>query len=163
MATAQVNVWLAAQRGSLDDVLHAVDELLGDTALARMMLHRRRAIVATVVGEFLSRAGSSFLPYVEGRALQAPGDVASEVEIAKAAGEAAANISGAAPPLLFERALLAEAEGRRVEALSDLDELLEAYPGIPDCGDRFRPAFARGQRSRAGDPFAGISRKRANS
>ena len=130
MATAQVNVWLAAQRGSLDDVLPAVDESLGDAALARMMLHRRRAIVATVVGEFLSRVGSRFIPYVEGRAPQAPGDVARETEIAKAAGEVAASISGSAPPLLFERALLAEAEGRRVEALSDFDELLDAYPGF---------------------------------
>jgi hypothetical protein len=67
---------------------------------------------------------------VEGRAPQAPGDVARETGIAKAAGDVAANIGGSAPPLLFERALLAETEGRRVEALSDLDELLEAYPGF---------------------------------
>ena len=34
------------------------------------------------------------------------------------------------PPLLFERALLAEADGRFADALSDLKEMLAAYPGF---------------------------------
>jgi tetratricopeptide (TPR) repeat protein len=130
VATAQVNVWLAAHRGALDEILHAADESLGDAALARMMLHRRRAIAATVVGEFLDRVGSRGVPYLEGGSPQALRDVAGEMAIAKAAGDVAANVCASAPPLFFERALLEEAEGRYSEALSDLDKLLDAYPGF---------------------------------
>lgn len=130
MASAQVNAWLAVHRGLLDDVRPGVDETPEDAALARMMLHRCRAVVARAVGEFLDRLGPRFLPYLEDRAHRAPGSVASELELSKAASTVAARLDGSAPPLLFERALLAEMEGRNADALADLDELLDAYPGF---------------------------------
>jgi hypothetical protein len=130
VASAQVNAWLAVHRGSLDDVGPVVDETPGDAALARMMLHRRRAVVARAVGEFLDRLGPRFLPYLENRAPQAPRSFAGELELSKAAGTVAAALDGSAPPLLFERALLAEMDERNADALADLDELLKAYPGF---------------------------------
>lgn len=96
-----------------------------------MMLHRRRAIVAQVIGEFFGGLGRSFTPYLENRAPQAPATVARELEISKAAGDMAESLHGSVPPpLLFERALLADMEGRPQDAQANLDELLKAYPGF---------------------------------
>lgn len=130
MASAQVNAWLAVHRGLLDDVSPIVDGTPGDAALARMMLHRRRAVVAQVVDEFSSRLGQRFVPDQDNRALRPHRSVANELVTSKAAGSVAASVNGSMPPLLLERALLAEMEGRNSEARVDIDELLKAFPGF---------------------------------
>jgi hypothetical protein len=131
MTSAQVNAWLAVHRGSIDAVSCALDKTLEDAALARMMLHRRRAIVAQVVDEFFGNLESRFAPHLENRAPQAPRSIVDELEISKAASDIAASIRGSAPsPLLFERALLAQMQGRSKEAMADLDDVLKVYPGF---------------------------------
>jgi hypothetical protein len=130
VASAQVKAWLAVHSGSLDDVWAVIEGTPGDTAMARMMLHRRRAVVAQVVAEFQSRVGDRFLSHPESDAVRAPKSVASEFVASKAACSQAANVNAAAPPLLFERALLAETEGRGADARADLDQLLRAFPGF---------------------------------
>lgn len=150
MATAQVDAWVGVHRGAIDSVARAVDTSLADAALARMMLYRRRAIVAEVVGAFLRRVGGQFQPYLDGRMPDGPVDRASELAKAKAACDIAGSLC-VAPPLLFERALLAEADGRPDDARSDLELLLSAYPGfVPAAVTSARVALA------AGDPAGGI-------
>jgi hypothetical protein len=129
LASAQVDVWLATHKGSLDDVSLLAQEPSGDDALARMMLHRRRAVVARVVDEFFEGLGDRFTPYLESRAPQLPRSVAGELENAKKACGIAESLCEVAPPLRLERALVAVMEGRRADALADLDELLKLYPG----------------------------------
>ena len=130
VAAAQVEAWLGAHRGSIDAAARAIDASLADAALGRMMLHRRRAIVASVISEFFARVGSRFRPYLEGRVLSAPSDPAPDLAAARAAGEIVNNICGTPPPLLFERALLAGADGRPGDAQADLEEVLAAFPGF---------------------------------
>lgn len=130
MQTAQVRVWAAVHKGLLDDISGVIDELFADAALARMMLRRRRAVLAEVIDEFFARAGAGFTPYLAGLMREVPTDFAGEMAAAKAAGKLAEATCGAAPPLLFERAMLAEMEGQLVDALADLDQLLDAYPGF---------------------------------
>jgi hypothetical protein len=130
VATVQVETWLATYKGSIDHVSEAVDTSLADAALARMMLHRRRAAVAEVIDEFFAGVGTRFGPYLQGRAPQAPHDVKAERATAAAAGAIVAGVCGAAPPLLFERALLADMEGRDADALADLELLLDSFPGF---------------------------------
>ena len=130
MATVQVETWVATHNGSIDRVSDAVDTSLADAALARMMLHRRRAAVAKVISEFFAGVGKRFMPYLCGRAPQSPRDMQEELTAAASAGGIVASLCGAPPPLLFERALLAEMEGRDADALADLDQLLDTYPGF---------------------------------
>jgi hypothetical protein len=135
MTSAQVKAWLAVNRGAFDDVSDVIskepsDETRADIALAQMMLHRRRAAVSQVVYEFGDPQSGSSTPYLENRAPRAPESVASELANSKAAGEMAASIGGTAPPLLFERALLAEMKGEYPSAVADLDALLDTFPGF---------------------------------
>jgi hypothetical protein len=129
-ATAQVEAWVGSHRGSMDAVARTIDKSLADAALGRMMLHRRRAVVATVLGDFFASIGNRFGRYLEGRAPQAPTDASREASTAKAAGDIVSDLSGAPLQLLFERALLAEADGRFSDAQADLQQLLAAYPGF---------------------------------
>jgi hypothetical protein len=130
VTSAQVQAWLAVHKGALSKASQAADGTTADAAVARMMLHRRRAVVWHVVSEFLDRLRSgSVASYLENRAAQMPESAASELELSQAAGEEAARIGGEAPPLLLERALLAEMQGGYSSALADLDELLDAFPG----------------------------------
>ncbi len=163
MTSAQVNAWRAAHGGVLDTVSRALDRTLEDVSLARMMLHRRRAIVAQVVGEFFAGLEDRFAPYLENRAPQAPKSVARELEISKAAGEMAESVCGSAPPLLFERALLAEMQGRGREAQSDLDGLLKLYPGFLAAAiASARLSLAADEPGRAIRTLAGVETELAN-
>ena len=112
MATAQVEAWVGAHRGSIDAAARLIDASLADAALGRMMLHRRRAVVAAVIGDFFTRIGNQFGRYLEGRVPQVPKDPVDEVATAKTAGAIVGDICDAPLPLLFERALLAEADAR---------------------------------------------------
>lgn len=129
MVAAQVKAWLAVHEGSVDEVSCIVDATLADAALARMMLHRRRATLARVVEEFFEQVGGRFSPYLGGRAPQAPVRAVDEIAVARAAGNIAESVGGAAPPLLFERAMIAVAEGRFADARDDFDVVLDDYPG----------------------------------
>src|SRR5262249_26114649 len=128
--TAQVAAWVAVHRGSLPNNTTAEGGSLADGAIARMMLHRRRAVGLQVVEEFFARAGRVFTPHLAGLAPQAVADFHGEIAAAKAAGLVAGGACGEAPPLQFERALLAEMDGSRDDALADLRRLLESYPGF---------------------------------
>jgi hypothetical protein len=128
--TAQVEAWGSARRGAISEVARSVNALLADAALGRMMLHRRRAVVASVVNEFFEHIGSRFRPYLDGCASEAPSDPANERATAARAGDIVANFCGAPLALLFERALLAEADGRFGDAQTDLKQVLDAYPGF---------------------------------
>jgi hypothetical protein len=151
VATAQVEAWVGVHRGSIDEVARVIDASLADAALGRMMLHRRRAITASVISEFFARIGSQFHPYLQGRVASAPSDPADELMIATKAGDIVGNICGTPPPLLFERALLAEADGRLGDAQADLKQVLAAYPGFLSAA----VAAAR-VASAAGDPGQAI-------
>jgi hypothetical protein len=130
VATAQVEAWVSTLKGSIPEVARGIDVSLADAALGRMMVHRRRAVVASVIADFFAQIGSRYAPYLEGHASAAPLDAASERVIAAKAGELAASFCGAAPPLAFERALLAESCGQFGEALADLKKVLAVYPGF---------------------------------
>lgn len=151
MATAQVEAWVGARKGSIYEAARGIDVSLADAALGRMMLHRRRAVVATVIDDFFARIGSRYAPYLQGRVSAAPLDPAGERAIAARAGELAASFCGIVPPLAFERALLAESEGRSGDALADLKQVLAAYPGF------VAGAIAAGRMAlAAGDPAEAI-------
>ena len=130
MPSAQVDAWAAVHRGTLSDVSALINGSLADAAIARMMLHRRRATIPKVINEFFGAAGNAFTSDLTDPAPQAAADFSSEIAAAKAAGLVAEGACGDAPPLLFERALLAEMEGRRGDALADLRRLLDSYPGF---------------------------------
>jgi hypothetical protein len=151
VATAQLDAWIGVRKGSVDAVTRVVDATLADAALARMMLYRRRAVVARVVSHFFAGMGGRFPPYLEARIPHAPVDCAGELATAKAAGDMVDDVCGAPPPLLFERALLAEASGQLEDAGADLDRLLESYPGFVAAA----VAAAR-VASAAGDPGRAI-------
>ena len=55
MATAQVEAWVGARKGSIHEAARSIDASLADAALGRMMLHRRRAVAASVISEFFAR------------------------------------------------------------------------------------------------------------
>jgi hypothetical protein len=131
VATAQVQAWVGAHRGSLDEAASVIDATLADAALGRMMLHRRRAIVASMMSEFFAHMGSRFGRYLEGRAPRVPADPLDELAVARTASEIVDKVCGGPAPLLFERALLAEADGRLGDAQADLKQVLAAYPGFP--------------------------------
>jgi hypothetical protein len=116
--------------GSIDGVYRQLEHSLADSALARVMLYRRRAVVAQVIDEFRSIIGITFGAYLDGRAPHAPIAVAQEIHAAKASAGIVEATSGPVPPLLFERAILACMEGRSADALSDLDRLLVEFPGF---------------------------------
>jgi hypothetical protein len=129
--TAQLRIWLGVHRGVLDDIFRDVEDSPGDAAMARAMLFRRRAGLATIVGEFFAALGPTFGPYLDGREPNVPLDPAHEIEEAKAAANVvAASREGTPPPLLFERAIISEMEGRTADAHADLQELLQQYPGF---------------------------------
>ncbi len=130
MASAQVEVWVATHRGTLDGLSRAVDTSLADAALARMMLYRRRAVVAKVIAQFFAKFGQEFRSDWAGRATWAPRDPRDELQAAGQAGEFLARLRGAPPALLFERASIAEAEGRPDDAQADLAAVLADYPGF---------------------------------
>jgi hypothetical protein len=94
------------------------------------MLFRRRAGLATIVSEFFAAMGPTFGPYLEGREPNVPLDAAREIQEAKAAANCVADSREGTPPLLFERAILSEMEGRTADAYADLQEFLEQYPGF---------------------------------
>lgn len=130
MPTAQVDAWAAVHRGSLGDIFPLIDEALADAAVARMMLHRRRAVIPRIIGEFFARAGGNFMPHLGDLATEAAVDLCAEIAAAKAAGQLAESACREAPPLLFERAMLSDMEGRAGDAQADLRRLLESYPGF---------------------------------
>ncbi len=130
MATAQVESWVGVHRGSIESVNRLVDAAFADSALARMIIHRQRAVVARVIRGFLDRVGERFDPYLADRMPQAPVDPAAETANAKAAGRIVAELCGAPLPLLFERALLVAAEGAPCRVRADVDPVLAAYPGF---------------------------------
>jgi hypothetical protein len=130
LATAQVEAWVGTRKGSIHEMARGIDVALADAALGRMMLHRRRGVAACVISEFFARVGSGYAPYLQGGASAASLDPTAERAIATQAGELAASFCGVAPPLAFERALLAESDGRIGDAQADLREVLAAYPGF---------------------------------
>ena len=130
MATAQVEAWVGAHRGSILEAARGIDASYADAALGRMMLHRRRAVVASVITGFFAHVRRREAPYLDGRAPWAPMDPADERATAARAGDIVANFCGAPPSLLFERALLAEADGRFGDARLDLKQVLAANPGF---------------------------------
>ena len=130
MQTALLDAWKAVHGGSPADISALVDESMADAAIARMMVYRRRAVIPRVIEEFLERVGGVFAPKLPESAPQAALDFLSEIAAAKAASRLAEGACGEAPPLLFERAMLADMEGRRSDALADLRRLLDAYPGF---------------------------------
>jgi hypothetical protein len=130
VTTAQVEAWVGTRKGSIEETAGSIDAALADAALGRMMLHRRRAATAVVVNEFLARAGSRFAPFAEGRSAVAPLDPEAERIISASAGELAVSLCGMQPALAFERALLAEEQGRIEDARLDLKQVLTAYPGF---------------------------------
>jgi hypothetical protein len=130
VAKAQIEAWVGAHRGSIDEAARVIDASLADAALGRMMLQRRRAIVESVISEFFAGIGNQFGRYLEGRVPRTPADPADNLAAARRAGEIVDNVCGGPAPLLFELALLAEAEGRLGDAQADLKQVLAAYPGF---------------------------------
>jgi hypothetical protein len=151
VTAAQVEAWVGTRKGSIHEAGRTIDAALADAALGRMMLHRRRAATATVFVEFFSRVGSRFAPSAENCAPGAPRDPAGERAIAASAGELVVSLCGVSPPLAFERAVLAEEQGRFDDARSDLNYVLAAYPGfVPAAVAAARLALA------SGDPAAAL-------
>lgn len=152
MATAQIETWVATHRGSVEQISRTIDALSADSMLARMMLHRRRAVTAQVVDDFFAHAGQRFRPYLEGRMDHAPSDPAKELTAASAACKNASDKLDSLPlPFLFERALVAQAAGRPGDARTDLEQVLALYPGC------FTAAFAAARiEFAAGDPGRAI-------
>jgi hypothetical protein len=150
VTSAQIDAWVGVHKGAIDTVARDIDQSLADAALARMMLHRRRAVVARVANDFLARVGSRFRPYLDSRAAHAPTDMAMELATAKIASDLVSNFVGASVALQFERAMLAEMDGRTADAVADLDQVLDAYPGFLVAAEAAaRQALAAGDPARA--------------
>ena len=140
MTTAQVEAWVSARKGSIYEATRDIGGSFADAALGRMMLHRRRAVAASILGGFFSRMGGgsaaymscayTAVAYVGDDALGILLDAGGERAIAVKAGDLVASTCGASPPLLYERALLAEADGRVEDALADMKQVVAAYPGF---------------------------------
>jgi hypothetical protein len=142
---------VGTRKGSIHDAARGIDASLADAALGRMMLHRRRAVAASVISGFFAGVGSGYAPYLENRAPGGPLDPAGERAIAAKAAELVVGLCGALPALAFERALLAESDGRSGAALADLKQVLAAYPGF------VAGAIAAGRMAlTAGDPAEAI-------
>jgi hypothetical protein len=152
VTTAQVEAWVSTWKGSLDKARCDHDASFADAAFGRMMLHRRLAVAASVVGAFLARVGGGSAAYMDGGASRAAlRDDADERAIAAEAGDLVARWYGASPAFLFERALLRQAEGRSGDALSDLKRVVAAYPAFVAA------AIAAGRMAlEAGDPVEAI-------
>ena len=160
MLTAQLEAWAAVHTGAIDSISRTVEDSLADAALARMMIFRRRAIAAQVIGEFFGQSEHWPARYLEGRAPQAPTDPTAEIATAKLAGETVVKTCGAQPPLLYERAMLAEIDGRPADAVADLEELLDTYPGFVMAALALaRLLMAAGQPGRAIEPLAIVERE----
>lgn len=163
VTTAQVETWVAVHKGSIDDLSidvglsNNIGALRADAAVATMMLHRRRAAVAEVISEFRAGVGTRHAALLD---VRAPSDIDKELAAASSAGEIVASFFAAAPPLLFERALLAEMQGRNATALADLDQLLDSYPGFVAAAiAAARLAVAAGEPRRAIQSLAYIERE----
>ena len=128
--TAQLRTWLGVHRGVLDDIFRDVEDSPHDAAMARTMLFRRRAGLATIMKEFFAALGPRFGRYLDGREPNVPLDPAHEIEEAKAAADIVAASLEGTPPLLFERAIVSEMDGRTADARADLEGLLKQYPGF---------------------------------
>jgi tetratricopeptide (TPR) repeat protein len=130
VTTAQVEAWVSTWKGSIDKANCDIDASFADAAFGRMMLHRRRAVAASVVSTFLARTGGGSAAYMEGGERAVLLDDVHERAIAAEAGGLVGKLYGASPAFLFERALLARAEGRFDDALSDLKQVVAAYPAF---------------------------------
>src|SRR5215203_867009 len=128
--TAQLWTWLGVHRGVLDDNVGEVEHSSSDVAMARAMLFRRRASLATIVREFFASLGPNFGHYLDRREPNVPFNPAHELEQAKVAANIVAHSRGQTPPLLFERAIISSLEGRPERARVDLEVLLKQYPGF---------------------------------
>jgi hypothetical protein len=138
----------------------SIDMSLADAAIGRMMLHRRRAVMASIIDDFFRRTGTRFLPYLEGRAPSAPTHPADELAIAERAAEVVDAVQGASTPLLFERALLVESDGRLDDAQTDLQRVLAEYPGfVPAAIAAGRVALAAGEPGLAIRSVASVERE----
>jgi Tetratricopeptide repeat len=158
--TAQVDAWAAVHRGDLDDTATEIDRLLADAALGHMMLHRRRASALRVIDEFFASAGSRFKPYLGDLAPAGFLDSAGETAAAKVAAATAERVCSSTAPLLFERATMAETEGRAQDAAADLERLLDAYPGFVAAAlAAGRLAFAKGDPVRAIEVLTYVQRE----
>ncbi len=129
--------------------------MLADAALARMMLSRRRAAVPQVFDEFFARAGARFAAQANDENPASLSTFKKEMAKAKDAAAIAARMRPSTVALLFERALLAEMEGRLEDAAGDLALVLESYPGFVAAASMAgRLALARGEAVRAVEVLA---------
>jgi hypothetical protein len=129
VATAQVEVWVKVHQGSIDGISATIGQSVADASLGRMMLHIRRAAAAEAINAFMASVGARFAPG-ERCAPPAPIDPNEELAAAAADGKIVVRERGLTPALLFERATLAEMTGRPDDALRDLGQLLNIYPGF---------------------------------
>jgi hypothetical protein len=140
VTTAQVEAWVSTRKGSIYEAARGINDSFADAALGRMMLHRRRAVAASILSGFFSRMGGGSAAYMSSACTPVAHvldevcgtllDAGGEQSIAAKAGDLVASTCGASPPLLFERALLAESEGRLEDALADMKQVVAAYPGF---------------------------------
>jgi hypothetical protein len=93
-ANGQVDAWAGVRRGTQASLSALVDESPADAAIARMMLHRRRAVIPMVINEFSERARSIFTPYPANLAPQEAVDLSGEIAAAKAAAHVVESPSG---------------------------------------------------------------------
>jgi hypothetical protein len=120
-----------------------------------MMLSRRRAAVPQVFDEFFARAGARFAPQANEETPTSLSTFKKEMANAKDAAAIAARMRPSTVALLFERALLAEMEGRLEDAAGDLALVLESYPGFVAAALMAgRLALARGEAVRAVEVLA---------
>jgi len=138
VTTAQLKAWIGVHRGDIDELSADLERTQADTAMARTMLYRRRATVAKVISEFFGAVGKGFGPYLANRAPQAPVNVAREIEEAKNAASIIAPRYEHSAPLLFERAALAEMEGRHKNARLNLTKSLRDCIACNDLDDKGR-------------------------
>ena len=130
MATAQVEAWVGAHRGSIDAAARLIDASLADAALGRMMLHRRRAVVAAVIGDFFTRIGNRFGRYLEGRVPQVPKDPVDEVATAKPPATSSAIFVTRLCRCCSSALCSQKRMARFGDAHADLKQVLAAYPGF---------------------------------
>jgi hypothetical protein len=160
VTTAQVEAWVSTWKGSIDKASCDIDVSFADAALGRMMLQRRRAVAAEIVGAFFAHIGGGSAAYMEGGKHAALLDAAGERAIAAELGGLVARLCGTSPPLLFERAMLARKEGRLDDAVSDLKLVVAAYPGfVPAAIAAGRMALAAGDPAEAIHSLAGVERE----
>jgi hypothetical protein len=129
VATAQVEVWVKVHQGSINGISATNGQSAADAALGRMMLYIRRAAAAEAINAFMATVGGRFAP---GESRAPPARINPNEELAAAAEDCQIVVRelGLTPALLFERATLSEMTGRADEALEDLGQLLNDYPGF---------------------------------